>query len=386
MGRRIAKAGLAASAALLLAACGGGTDPTTVGSSGSGGAGAGKGETGGGDAKTASLAQPNTVTLSFCHKIEYGGGGRDYALTVESLSLKDGSIVATRSTVLPNGVEPARGCPTSESGGPQHQVALAFNKDYTLVAGMKGMSRAGAWDVATGKEVGAPDPDAFSKRPKNRGVAFHPVTGRLWYDMGEHDYQSSDDVASRDPKAGLTSEERVAYEKLGDLMKLDGPTATTVLATDDSDYVAAPDGGIVAGGSADGMWLSRVKAEGRVGANDFLEPIETGGLDAPELGCKPVFWRDATTLVCDEFQQVTFSADYKKVVKTEKLIPANDRSNSDPVLAPDGKSFAFLSEGENGKKGLFRADFVPGGEPVKIADVEEPADAPHHLTYLLRWN
>ncbi|MFB7541790.1 hypothetical protein ACWGET_27540 [Streptomyces zaomyceticus] len=129
MGRRIAKAGLAASAALLLAACGGGTDPTTAGSSGSGGAGGGKGEAGGGDVKTASLAQPNTVTLSFCHKIEYGGG-RDYALTVESLSLKDGSIVATRSTVLPNGVAPARGCPTSESGGPQHQVALAFNKDY----------------------------------------------------------------------------------------------------------------------------------------------------------------------------------------------------------------------------------------------------------------
>lgn len=106
-------------------------------------------------------------------------------------------------------------------------------------------------------------------------MAFHPITGRLWYDMAEHDYQSSDDVASRDPKAGLTSEERVAY---------------------------------------------------------------------------------------------------------------HDRSNSDPVLAPDGKSFAFLSEGENGKTGLFRADFVPGGKPVKIADVEEPADAPRHMTYLLRWN
>ncbi|GGU09192.1 MULTISPECIES: hypothetical protein [Streptomyces] len=390
MGRRIVRAGLAAGAALLLAGCGGGTDPADAAGSG-GASGGGKngggeaGPAGGGDPRTASLAQPDTLTVSFCHTIPSGDGGEVYGLTLRSFSAKDGAFVGERSTVLPADVEPTAGC---EEDGPGHGVGTAFNKDLTLVAGIVSAStdRAAAFDLATGKELAPPDPDSFAKRPKNNGAAFHPVTGRLWYDMQHHDFESDDPVASRDPKGGPKTEETVPFEKLPDLLGTDGPTATTILATDGIHGPAVPRGGIVAGYSMGaGVHLNRVDRDGDVGAGSFLTDIETKGLDGTSLNCRPSFWRDATTLVC-EFKQITFTADYAKVVKTEDLIPENDRTNLPPVLSPDGKSFAFLSKGENDRWGLFRGDFS-GAEPVKITDVDPPIDgSDEHRESLVRWN
>ncbi|MGW2562132.1 hypothetical protein ACWCXB_23325 [Streptomyces sp. NPDC001514] len=389
MTRRIVKAGLVAGAAMLLTACGGGADPA-AGTSGAAGTGGGKAASGG-DAKKAPLAQSGSLTVAFCHPIPEGSGdGLVHGLTLRSFSAKDGALVAERSAVLPSGAEPTAGC---EEDGPGRGVGLAFNKDLTMVAGISSAGatdRAAAYDLTTGKEVAPPDPDAFAKRPKNTGAAFHPVTGRLWYDERPNDFESNDPVASRDPKGGVATEEHVPFDKIPDLLNQDGPTATTVLATSGINGPATSSGGVVAVGTmGEGGHLARVnrvKDEGRIGAVSFLSDIGTAGLDDAPLNCDPSFWRDATTLIC-EFKQITFTADYRKVVKTEDLIPENDRVNLPPVPSPDGKGFAFLSRGEGGQWALFRGQFTPGAQPVKIADVDEPIDgSDKHRTSLLRWN
>ncbi|MGW5776941.1 hypothetical protein [Streptomyces sp. NPDC003863] len=392
MAQRIVKAGLAAGAALMLAACGGGSDPTTGAGTGAvGGAGgseAGQGDGDGGASRTASLTRPDSLTVAFCQTLDNGNGGKGYQVILRSFAAKDGAFVGERSTTLPPDAEPASGC---DDDGPSYRASTAFDKDLTLVAGMVGMDRAAAFDLATGREVGAPDPDSFTKRAKNGGVAFHPVTGRLWYDLQEHDFQSTDPLGSRDPKGGLKTEEKTPFERIPDLLEQDGPSAVTALAIDSIHAVAVPEGGIVATSSTDGgVRLSRVDRSnkgGGVGAGAFLADIATTGLDENDkVFCEPAFWRNATTLVCD-LQQLTFSADYTKLLKTENLVPENDRINGQPVLAPDGKSFAFLSKGEDGRRGLFRGDFS-GGEPKKITSVDPPVPDPEHelRTTLIRWN
>ncbi len=372
----------------MLAGCGGGSDPAAVAGTGGGGGGeAGQGDGDGGASRTASLAQPGSLTVAFCQTLESDGGGESYQVILRSFASKDGAFVGERSTALPPDAEPAAGC---DGDGPSYRTDTAFDKNLTLVAGLVDMDRAAAFDLATGREVGAPDPDSFTKRPENGGVAFHPVTGRLWYDMQSNDFQSTDPLGSRDPKGGLKTEEKTPFEKIPDLLEQDGPTAVTALATDDIHAVAVPDGGIVAtAGTNTGVRLSRVdrsRAGGGVGAGAYLADIATEGLDddSPTY-CEPAFWRNATTLVCD-LKQLTFSTDYKKLLKTEDLVPENDRTNGQPVLAPDGKSFAFLSRGEDGREGLFRGDFS-GGAPVKITSVDPPVPDTEHLrTTLIRWN
>ncbi len=376
-----------AGAALLLAACGGGADPA----GGSKAAGNGGGASGGGDVKKASLAQPGAVTVAFCHPIPDGSsggdGGKVYGLTVRSYSAENGAVLAERSTVLPSGVEPTAVC---KKDGPAKGPGLAFNKDLTQVAGISRAGttdRAAAFDLATGKEVSPPDPDAFTKRAKNTGAAFHPVTGRLWYDEQPHGFRSNDPVVSRDTKAGVASEQRVPYEKIPSLLRQDGPTATAVLATNKVNGPAVPAGGVVATSAASGgLRLARVSDKGEAGVDGYLTDLDTKGLGEDGPDCEPTFWHDATTLVC-EFKKITVSADYKKVVKTEDLIPKNDRVSLAPLPSPDGKSFAFLSKGEGGQWALFRAGFTGGAQPVKIANVDQPLDgADKHRMSLVRWN
>ncbi len=75
------------------------------------------------------------------------------------------------------------------------------------------------------------------------------------------------------------------------------------------------------------------------------------------------------------------------MVRTEDLVPENDRVGLPPVPSPDGKGFAFLSKGEGGQWALFRGSFTGGGRPVKVANVDQPLDgADKHRTSLVRWN
>ncbi|MFE7838957.1 hypothetical protein ACFU53_23795 [Streptomyces sp. NPDC057474] len=135
------------------------------------------------------------------------------------------------------------------------------------------------------------------------------------------------------------------------------------------------------------VYLSRFTSEVENGdwIDDYSESIDTKGLTQ---GCRPAFWRDNTSLVCD-LNLITFTSDYSSVVKAQELVPANDRSNGAPIRSADGKSFAFISEGEGGKLALFRSDFAAGGsaQPKKIADLEAPLDsASDHVETLVRWN
>ncbi|WP_159050177.1 hypothetical protein [Streptomyces sp. MMG1533] len=389
---RLVRAGMAAGAALLLAACGGGELRVDGGAAASGG---GKKTT---DAKTASLAQSGSLTVAFCHEIPDGDSDSPvYGLTLRSYSTKNGAVLAERSTVLPSQVEPRTVC---EKESYRSLSSLAFNKDLSLVAGITeagANDRAAAYDLATGKEISPPDPDAFTERPENASAVFHPTTGRLWYGEQNGDYGSSsaDGFGSRDARKGYSTEERIAASGVSDVLHQDAATTLTALAAQRITGPVTPSAQILAHSadyieSGPTLELSRVSqtgGHGDTGVGGYLEDVTTKGLDSVS-GCEPVFWRDDTNLVCD-FKQITFTSDYTEAVKTQDLIPANDRANQNPVLSADGKSFAFLSEGEGDQLSLFRADFASGAtaQPVKVADVEMPLDGSedHHIT-LVRWN
>ncbi|WP_158819066.1 MULTISPECIES: hypothetical protein [Streptomyces] len=141
--------------------------------------------------------------------------------------------------------------------------------------------------------------------------------------------------------------QRVPYAAIPSLLRQEGSTAATVLATSGVHGRAVP--------CRPAGWWSRARrpghpsdagrGQGLVGADAYLTALDTKGLREDGPDCAPSFWRDATTLVC-EFKQITVTTDYKKVVKTEDLVPKNDRVP--PVPSPDGKSFAFLSTGRAG--------------------------------------
>ncbi|MDX3308229.1 hypothetical protein ACWGH3_03950 [Streptomyces sp. NPDC054884] len=371
MGRHFVQAGIAAGAALLLTACGGGAVED------------GKAETGGGkkkaaDTTAASLAQKDSLTVAWCHKIPQGEDDVLYGLTLRSYSTKDGSVVAERQTVLPAEVVPETVCETDDDGV---GASYAFNKDFSMVAGIydpDSKKRAGAYGLSSGQEVSPPPADEFAERPENMGVAFHPTTGLLWAKQGIYDEIT---YGVRDAKKGYSTEKTLST---AEALSQDAATTATVQAARGNPIPVTPNGSVKAYWSdndiADGIGLSRIMPDGED------EGIETKQ-DKLGLRCTPAFWRTNTSLVCG-LRQITFTADYTSVVKDEELVPANDRSNSAPVPSPDGKGFAFISESED-RLGLFRADFTSGGtaQPVKIADLETPLDgASNHVETLVRWN
>ncbi|MFE1228765.1 hypothetical protein [Streptomyces sp. NPDC058745] len=385
---RLTKVGLAAGTALLLTACGGAADggsgtAAEVGDGGSGGKPT--------DVKAASLGQADSLTVAYCHEIPSGNDEDPvYGLTLRSYSAKSGALVAERSTVLPKGVEPNTVC---DSGDFRSLSTYAFNKDFSLIAGTThagASERAAAYDLGTGQEVSPPDPDAFTVRAENKGAAFHPTSGLLWYDEKPAD-GGEDGLGTRDAKAGYTTEKHLTPSQAAGVVTQDASTLATAIAANSQPKAVTPSGGIVADLSsslAEGpvLMLSRVAADGASGGGYKLTELETTGLDGRET-CAPAFWRDETNLVCGT-EQITLAADYSKVVKSQDLVPANDRSNMTPVPSPDGKHFAFLSSGENGALTLYRGDLsTPGAQPVKVADLEPPMDgSDDHLETLVRWN
>ncbi|MEE1814449.1 hypothetical protein PUR59_05355 [Streptomyces sp. SP18ES09] len=337
--------------------------------------------------KTASLAQAGSLTLAYCHEIP-SGDGDVFGVTLRSYSAKNGVLVAERSIVLPAEVEPQTVC---ESESTRSLATSGFNKDFSLMAGITdagATGRAAVYDLTTGEEVSPPDPDTFSERAENKGVAFHPVSGLLWYDE-KRAHGDKDGLGHRDPKAGYRSEQRLSPDAAADAVTRDAVTAATALAADSWPHAVTPNGKVAAdlSGSVDTgpvLTLRRLTADAVSGVGYTLTDLK--GADGKET-CEPAFWRDETTLVCD-LEQITFAPDYSSVVKKEDLVPANDRSNMTPVPSPDGKHYAFLSGGEGGKLTLYQGDLsTPGTQPVKIADLEPPVDgSSDHLETLIRWN
>ncbi|MER7521043.1 hypothetical protein [Streptomyces sp. NPDC126499] len=384
---RLVHAGVAAGmAALVLTACSGGA--SDGGSEAAAGGGGGTKVT---DVKTASLAQPDSLTVAYCHEIPDGSKENPlYGLTLRSYSAKNGAVVAERNITLPRDVEPMTVC---ESGSFRNLGTFAFNKDISLIAGTTeagDTERAAAYDLSTGQEVSPPDADAFADRETNKSVAFHPATGHLWYDEGAYS-SAADGLGSRDPRAGYSTEKHLTPLQAAGVVTQDAATVATALAADGSPQAVTPSGDVAAEvtdpqGGALTLKLSRVSPDGESSGGHKLVDLATEGLGQRKT-CAPAFWRDDTTLVCG-MQQITLASDYSKVLKNEDLVPANDRSNMTPVPSPDGKSFAFLSSGEGGKLTLYRGDFSSlGAQPVKVADLEPPLDgSDDHLETLVRWN
>ncbi|MFF8195114.1 hypothetical protein ACF05L_30595 [Streptomyces bobili] len=373
---RLVHAGIAAGTALLLTACGGGAaeedGKAAVDSAGK------KKVT---DVKAASLAQKDSLTVAWCHEMPQGEDDVLYGLTLRSYSVEDGSVVAERQTVLAADVIPERVCETGDNDG----ATYAFNKDFSLVAGIKEAdlkTRAGAYDLATGEEVSPPPADEFTERPDNAGAAFHPTTGLLWVRQGI--YEGETNYSTRDARKGYSTEKVVSDEAA---FSQDATTTATAQAATGNPHVVTPNGSVEAWWSDDdlvnsGLGLSRVMPPG-----GDAEWIENKKLD-DRLACKPAFWRTNTSLVCS-LREITFTSDYTSVVSDEELVPANDRTNGIPLASPDGKAFAFVSEGEDDQLSLFRATFTSGGtaQPVKIADLEAPLDGyDDHIETLVRWN
>ncbi|MFG3347021.1 hypothetical protein ACGF1Z_18370 [Streptomyces sp. NPDC048018] len=381
--KRLAQAGIAVGAALALTACGGGGTKAD----GQGGSGTGVGGEKPLDVKVASLAQTDSLTLAYCHEIP-SGGGEVFGITLRSYAVKNGALLAERSMVLPEQVEPVTVC---ESGSYRNLATSAFDKDFTLMAGITSAGaseRAAVYDLTTGKEVSPPDPDEFSERAENKGAAFHPDSGLFWYDE-KRAYGDKDGYAQRDPKAGYPTEKRLSPDEAAKVVTRDAATAATVLAANSWPQAVSPSAKVTAelSGSVDTgpvLTLHRLTAAGASDGGYTLTDLK--GADGKET-CAPAFWRDETRLVCD-LEQITFAPDYSRVVKKENLVPANDRSNMTPVASPDGKHFAFLSGGEGGKLTLYRGDLSsPGARPVKVADLDPPMDgSDDHLETLIRWN
>ncbi|MEU2751275.1 hypothetical protein ABZ613_34275 [Streptomyces collinus] len=372
---RLVQAGIAAGAALLLTACGGGAAEEGGKSAADGGS-----KKKPADAAAASLAQKSSLTVAWCHEIPQGEDDVLYGLTLRSYSVKDGSVVAERQTVLPADVVPERVCETDNGG-----AGFAFDKDFSMVAGIKEADlkkRAGAYDLAGGEEVSPPPADEFTERPDNTGAAFHPTTGLLWVRQGV--YEGETDYSVRDAKKGYSTEKTLSDNAA---FSQDATTTATAQAATGNPHALTPNGSVEAWWNDDdlrtsGIGLSRVTPPGK-----DTELIEAKGLD-DGLACEPAFWRTNTSLVCS-LREITFTSDYTSVEKDEELVPANDRTNGIPVASPDGKAFAFLSEGEGDQLALFRVAFAAGGtaQPVKVADLEAPLDgARDHIETLVRWN
>ncbi|MFJ6785760.1 hypothetical protein [Streptomyces yangpuensis] len=377
-----------AGAMLLLSACGGGADSGTDGTLGGL---AGQGSEKAADAKKAPLAQKGTVSAMFCTTRPDAGGRTVYGVTVRSYAVKDGALAAERSSVLPSRFKPTSGCKGDGPGLPAH---YQFSKDLTMLAGLSKDSRAAAVDTSTGLEIGPPDQDAFGKNLKPNAAVFHPVTGQLWYDSDPDNYGVKLPRYFRDPKNGAASQQTVPYEQLTSHMGKDKETAATILAAGEDDSPVSPSGVVAQGHTTEGLGLFRVDS----GGDGLLKELKSPALrvSGPQQGdtgvkqhCDPAFWRDDTTLVCrhDSLRQLTFSPDYQRVTKTEKLLPESDRGVGVPVPSPDGKSFAFISKTDSNQWVLYRSDFAtPGAQPVKVAELEPPLDgSDDHRVSLIRW-
>ncbi|WP_374224182.1 RHS repeat-associated core domain-containing protein [Streptomyces sp. ISL-66] len=342
--------------------------------------------------KKAPLAQKDTISVMFCTDMPDAEGRTVYGVTLRSYAVKDGKLVAERSSVLPSRFRPTSGC---KGDGPGMAAQYAFSKDLTMLAGLSKDSRAAAVDTSTGVEIAPPDPDAFGKDLKSNAAVFHPVTSQLWYTSDPENYGVSLPRYFRDPKGGAGTQQMVPYAQLASHMAKDRETATTVLAADKDDSPVSPSGVVAQASTREGLGLFRVSP----GSEGLLKEIKSPALRAPgalpgDTGtreyCDPAFWRDDTTLVCrhDSLEQLTFSADYQRVTKSENLLPESDRRTGIPTPSPDGKGFVFLSETDSDQWVLYRGDFAtPGAQPVKIAELEQPLDgAGDHRVSLIRWS
>ncbi|MFD8756049.1 hypothetical protein ACFV0O_34495 [Kitasatospora sp. NPDC059577] len=339
------------------------------------------------------IGVPGTVTVSWCD-VKPGAGGAPNAqqLTLASYSVDDGREVARAVSVLPPGADTGVLCDPNAHDSVPRALRQAFNKDFTLVAGLlpspqqsAGSSGGPAAAFSLGPQgvpVGAPSADPFTVGAKDRTPAFQSGTSTLWYenqdrhvlsrDLGQQGASATDRGLSHGPAFALAGDRPWSRVPLGN--------------TVDSVAVNPAGTAAAAGGShGSGVWLKDTAAPGygdqyvesaRFGPNTSASDSKSlpGGDTVPQ--CAPKFWTDDHSLFCagKGFSLVVLSDAFDSVQKVEPLLPENDRDNTAVVPSPDLKSVVFLSRQGQDVAELYRLDLTPGATPKKLASI--PPNSP----------
>lgn len=333
----------------------------------------------GAPAAKAAFTAPGTVVVLQCDP----GIHRDMTLT--ALSVKGGREVATTTVSLAEDSGPSFVCNDPRGGSQPTAPVLRqlFNSDYTRMAGWtRGPGREGevatAFDLTTGQQVGpGPDPDSFEASPEDSRPVFSE--GRLWY------VDRDDRLRSRKPEQGADkAEDRGAATADSDMIMASGKPW---YGRDPETAAVHPSGRYAA--EFDSFWGNLQIRQRGASRDDAMVLSEGTAAGAPEIpsgsasvpSCRPSLWVDDVTLLCSSASQIwrlTLEPGLKKVTAADRLLPTTDRRTYGPVLAPDRKGFAFLSE-QGETTAVYRQSFSPGAKPVKIADVSGAS------AYLIAW-
>ncbi|MEE1782698.1 hypothetical protein PUR71_07145 [Streptomyces sp. SP17BM10] len=353
------------------------------------------------------IGAPGTVTVSWCD-LKGGNSGAPTAqqLTLASYSMTDGQEVARTVSLLPQGADTGILCdstPTGHTSVPS-AVRQAFNKDFTLVAGVMPPVRSGASSqdgpaVAftlkpQSTPVGAPSADPFTIGAKDRTPAFQSGTSTLWYET--HDRH----VMSRDlGQPGAAATDHGMSHDWGFVLAGDQPWSRMPLGDKFKDVTVNPSGTAAAAAADDynsAIWLKDSTVPGS--GDEYAEPLRfgpapfgsankalPGGDNVPQ--CTPKFWIDDHSLFCagKGFSRVVFSDALDSVQKVEQLLPDNDRDNSSVAPSPDLKSVVFLSRQGKDVAELYRLDLSPGSTPKKISSIAPHGPSVNSELRLVAW-
>ncbi|MGW0769263.1 hypothetical protein [Streptomyces sp. NPDC002676] len=352
------------------------------------------------------IGAPGTVTVSWCDvKGGTSGAPNTQQLTLASYSVTDGQEVARRVSVLPPGADTGILCDSTPTGQTSVPSALrgAFNKDFTLVAGVMPalQQSAGSSDgpaVAFSLKpqstpVGAPSADPVTAGAKDRTPVFQSGTSTLWYENGDRH------VMSRDlGRRGAAATDRGVSHNWGFVLAGDQPWSRLPLGSDFKDVIVNPSGTAAAAGGSfgSGIWLKDAAAPSS--GDEYVEPLRfgpnssgTGDKALPGGGtvpqCTPKFWIDDHSLFCagKGFSRVVLSNSLDSVQKVEQLLPDNDRDNRAVAPSPDLKSVVFLSRQGQDVAELYRLDLTPGAAPKKIGTITPNSPGVQSELRLVAW-
>lgn len=370
------------------------------------------------------LVAPGTVVMVFCPYLGRTGaatGDQPDDVVLYAVSVSTGRTVATRSYSLPGDATESQACSTPDSTTLAGAVASdssaeqirqmfdqGFNRVAVTVSDPSGDGTlATAVDTRTGKLL-----PTVSPRGTDQGLPVFDVTGDdLWYaDSGTKEIVSRDLRSGRTTvHGGHTSGADTVAVSHGHFWALGG----TGSAVASADWAVSPDGGHVIAGDWGATYLAGAGADLSTGllpaprvssiGSDPSDPLGDDELPGSQPArCVGPEWIDSTHVLCNKtgsaFTLITFSRDLSSVtsVRTDLLPPALERagySNFSPVIAPGGRSFAFLSMHGNTVT-LYRQDLAPGSTPARIGVVPEspaPDSNPGHgpgvlAPLLLQWN
>lgn len=337
---------------------------------------------------------PGTVVM--CQDGTNVGPGKGF--TLSAISMTTGQAVASRTFSLPSWAAAGYDCdgPGLTSAVPARQM---FNRSFTSIAVTEARTDgdfATVVNLQNGRAAPVPTPSGFTSQPRQGGPQFDPVTQEVWYaDAATDQIGVFDPASGRDTVKEQTYASAVAAEN-GSYWPVDG-----------YNWAVSPDGRHIAIAENNGDFAmyfadAGVAVSDGVGIDTNNSGVETFGGDSSStsvvpgsdsVNCSaPAAWVDDTHLLCYEQEMyttnialITFEPGGNSVATFQAdLLPSTDRTNASLVVAPDGKSFAFLSL-DGTTLSLYRDSLAPHSTPVKISDISTD-DSTQYLPFLLQWN